>query len=140
MLNEDIPGTSTASSSVGAANTLTRGLSQATTNVIYSLLGINHRSSIPLPPSRRANENLPSESPRSNGRLQNSAYQLNDLLGSYYTPNFSIQNHEEDSQLNSVIGLLSEQQQSMEDPQSSWTGQDAWDSSSFDFDEHSLDF
>ena len=140
MLNDDTPGTTTVSPSVATATTLTRGLSQTTTNVIYSLFGINHRPPISLPSTRRTNEHLPSGSPRPNSRLQNSDYQLNDLLTSYYAQNSSIQNPQQEAQLDSVIDLITQQQQLEQPAQNNWTGLDAWDGPSFDFDDPSIDF
>ncbi|KAI9556360.1 hypothetical protein GHT06_018934 [Daphnia sinensis] len=121
MLNDNNAGPSTCSPA-NTATVLTRGLSQATVNVIQSLLGTSEN---------------------------NSAYQLNDLLTSYHqcSQNFETQiclSEEDEAQLQSIVNLLAqeqEQQPILVDPiDESWTGQDTWDSSSFEFDGPPVDF
>ena len=135
------------------ANVLTTGLSQPTINVIYSLLGINRRSSISFPTRASAkNENFlqRSQSPNSTGP-ENDAYRLNDLMTTLQYPQIAdipitTINEEDQAQLDSLVNLLNHQEQEqhallIDDPNSrSWTGQDPWDSSSFDFDETPTDF
>lgn len=147
MLNDNSVGPS-ASSTVNSANVLIRGLSQSTTNVIYSLFGVNHRSSISMAGRSGNDENsISGGSPISKGSENNSAYQLNDLLFSYYecSQNAETQicmSEEDEAQLESIVNLLAQEQQPLvSDPlDSSWTGQDTWDTSSFEFDEPSVDF
>ncbi|XP_057374377.1 T-cell acute lymphocytic leukemia protein 1 homolog [Daphnia carinata] len=145
MLNDNNAGPSTCSPA-NTANVLTRGLSQATINVIQSLLGVNDRSSISIPGRGGTNDN--SLSPRSKASENNSAYQLNDLLVSYHQCSQNVEtqiclNEEDETQLESIINLLAqeEEQPILVDPiDSSWAGLDAWDSSSFEFDGPSVDF
>lgn len=145
MLNDNNAGPST-SSPANTANVLTRGLSQATVNVIQSLLGVNDRSSISIPGRGGSSDN--SLSPRSKASENNGAYQLNDLLVSYHqcSQNFETQiclSEEDEAQLESIVNLLTQEQEQpilVDSIDSSWTGQDTWDSSSFEFDEPSVDF
>jgi hypothetical protein len=150
MLNDNPAGASaSAASNIKTANVLTPGLSQATVNVIHSLLGINRRSSISIPMRASAtNDNFvqDSESPRSKG-AENSAYRLNDLLTVYHqcSQNQESQtpiSEEDQAQLDSLVNLLNQEQDLLMDDanSSSWTGQDTWDSSSFDFDDPPTDF
>jgi hypothetical protein len=155
MLNDNPASPSTSASfTIKTANVLTTGLSQPTINVIYSLLGINRRTSISIPlRGSDSNDNFlqHSEMPRSRGS-ENNAYRLNDLLTTYhqYSQNPETQtttmNEEDQAQLDSLVNLLTQEQGQhdtylTDDPNSSsWTGQDPWDSSSFDFDEPPTDF
>lgn len=145
ILNDDTAGSSTTTSPINTANVLTRGMSQATTNVIYSLLGINHRSPLSFAsPVRSSDEIVESNSGQYRSRLQNNSYQLNDLLASFQTAQDSFYLNENVVQADSEVAqLLTQQQQQqpvLDASHAGWITPDPWNNSSFDFDEPSIDF
>lgn len=142
MLNDNNGGPSaTISSSTDTATILTRGMSQATTNVIHSLLGVNNRPSISfVPPMRRDSDiNIQNNNGLSHTRQQQSAYKLNDLLSNFYNAENLADSTQNVIQTDLGAGpYVQEQTLSLDD--TCWTPSEMWDSSSFDFDEPSIDF
>lgn len=134
MLNENQSGPLKIPSSTETSNTLTRGLSQTTSNVIQSLLGIHSRPCIPYQqsPTGRSDEDG-GALPRS--RLQGSDYHLNGLLASW-----NIADYVESAPSESgSVQQFSDQQprQILSEENNLWDTQFDWDSESFDFDGHS---
>lgn len=131
----------TTSSSTDTATILTRGMSQATTNVIHSLLGVNNRPSISFaPPMRRDSDiSIQNNSALSHTRQQQNVYKLNDLLSNFYNAENPADSTQNVIQTDLGAGpYVQEQTLSLDD--TFWTSSEMWDSSSFDFDEPSIDF
>lgn len=142
MLTDDTAAQSTEPSSIDTANVLTRGLSQATSNVIHSLLGVNNRSSISfVPPIRGGSDiSLQSSDGLPHTKQQQSAYQLNDLLANFYNSDNPVDSTQNVIQSDSEAGPYIQEEPTFTLDDTYWTTSEMWDSSSFDFDEPSIDF
>lgn len=141
MLNDEPAAHFTESSSIDMANVLTRGMSQATTNVIHSLLGVNNRSPISfVPPMRRDNDTDQTSDGLTHTRPQQPAYQLNDLLANICHAGTSFDPPQRGIQPDSGAGPYTQQEQPLSLDDTCWAPSEMWDSSSFDFDEPSIDF
>lgn len=139
MLSNGSLQTVTPFSSTEIANILTRGLSQATTNIIFQLFGIL-RSGITLPDVSKSdhNVNIQSFGVRSTIKQQNNSYQLNEFLAHFLQLEIlraSIQEPGEPSTSTST-------QQNVEaaDQSEVCFSQTSWENSSLDFSDPSIDF